>query len=894
MYGMRPYTGASVRAHRVIGKTIAHYRIAAKIGEGGMGEVYRAEDTRLGRNVAIKLLPESVATDPERLARFEREAHLLAALTHPNIASIYGLEEADGLRCLVLELVEGETLAERIARGPLAPEEALGVARQVAEGVEGAHEKGIIHRDLKPANIKITPDGSVKLLDFGLAKALAGEAAEEDISHSPTLTAMATQAGVILGTAAYMSPEQARGKPVDRRADIWAFGCVLYEMLTGKQAFGGETITDALAAVVRSEANLTALPSATPAGVERLLRRCLEKDPRRRLRDIGEARIALENILGGAEKEEAAAAPAAAPAAPARRLWGLAATLGLAAALIGGTIGWLLRPSSAELPLRKFDLAVTGLTVSEANFPQLSPDGRSIVYAQGGRLWVRDLDQLEARAVPGSEGALHPFWSPDGASVGFVADAKIWRVGLRGGERMSIAEGRGEFIGGSGLSWGPDDTIVFSRGNTGLLKVSARGGDAQSFLELNTEVEQDIHEPRHLPEGRGVIFVSHRTQHGPDTLMVVAGGERKTLLQLEGSVIWHPAYSPTGHILFWRGPSNAGLWALPFSLKKLEATGEPFLVVAGGRYATAARDGTLCYVQGTGGQNQQLVWVNASGKVEGVIGQPQYSMRHPVVSPDGRQVAVMINESEVWDIWLLDLSRGTRTRLTFTPSVEWEPTWHPSGTHVAYADAGSKTIVLQRSDGTGEKEVLAKLEPDGGEPSFTRDGKFLVFTLRGKETKEDIWYVPLEGERKPVPFLQTPATEGGAQVSPDGRFLAYVSEDSGRSEVFLKKFPSGEGKWQVSVNGGSWPRWNGRGDKLFYREGTKLMEVAVAAQPSLTLSTPRQLFSGEALGLLMYEPIRYDVAADGRRFLMVQNAGQGGEASLVVVQNWIAEFGGRK
>ena len=894
MYGMRPYTGASVRAHRVIGKTIAHYRIAAKIGEGGMGEVYRAEDTRLGRNVAIKLLPESVATDPERLARFEREAHLLAALTHPNIASIYGLEEADGLRCLVLELVEGETLAERIARGPLAPEEALGVARQVAEGVEGAHEKGIIHRDLKPANIKITPDGSVKLLDFGLAKALAGEAAEEDISHSPTLTAMATQAGVILGTAAYMSPEQARGKPVDRRADIWAFGCVLYEMLTGKQAFGGETITDALAAVVRSEANLTALPSATPAGVERLLRRCLEKDPRRRLRDIGEARIALENILGGAEKEEAAAAPAAAPAAPARRLWGLAATLGLAAALIGGTIGWLLRPSSAELPLRKFDLAVTGLTVSEANFPQLSPDGRSIVYAQGGRLWVRDLDQLEARAVPGSEGALHPFWSPDGASVGFVADAKIWRVGLRGGERMSIAEGRGEFIGGSGLSWGPDDTIVFSRGNTGLLKVSARGGDAQSFLELNTEVEQDIHEPRHLPEGRGVIFVSHRTQHGPDTLMVVAGGERKTLLQLEGSVIWHPAYSPTGHILFWRGPSNAGLWALPFSLKKLEATGEPFLVVAGGRYATAARDGTLCYVQGTGGQNQQLVWVNASGKVEGVIGQPQYSMRHPVVSPDGRQVAVMINESEVWDIWLLDLSRGTRTRLTFTPSVEWEPTWHPSGTHVAYADAGSKTIVLQRSDGTGEKEVLAKLEPDGGEPSFTRDGKFLVFTLRGKETKEDIWYVPLEGERKPVPFLQTPATEGGAQVSPDGRFLAYVSEDSGRSEVFLKKFPSGEGKWQVSVNGGSWPRWNGRGDKLFYREGTKLMEVAVAAQPSLTLSTPRALISGEELGLLMYEPIRYDVAADGRRFLMVQNAGQGGEASLVVVQNWIAEFGGRK
>jgi len=878
----------------VIGKTIAHYRIGAKIGEGGMGEVYRAEDTRLGRSVAIKLLPDALATDAERLARFEREAHLLAALAHPNIAAIYGLEEADGVRCLVLELVEGETLAERIAHGPLEVGEALGIARQIAEGVEAAHEKGIIHRDLKPGNIKITPDGSVKLLDFGLAKALAGEAAEEDISHSPTLTAMATQAGVILGTAAYMSPEQARGKPVDRRADIWAFGCVLYEMLTGRQAFGGETITDALAAVVRSEADWQALPSATPAGVKRLLRRSLEKDPRRRLRDIGEARIALENILAGAEKEETPPVAATAPTLPSGRLWGLLAAAGLAVALVAGALGWVLHPTAPGPPLRKFDLAVAGLTVSEASFPQLSPDGRSIVYGQGGRLWVRDLDQLEARAVPGSEGALHPFWSPDSASVGFVADSKIWRVALRGGERMSIAEGRGEFIGGSGLSWGPDDAIVFSRGSTGLFKVSARGGDAQSFLELNTDVEQDIHEPRHLPDDRGVLYVSHRTQRGPDTLMVLAGGERKTLLQLEGSVIWHPAYSPTGHILFWRGPSNAGLWALPFSLTKLVPTGEPFLVAAGGRYATAARDGTLCYVQGTGGQNQQLVWVNTSGKVEGVIGQPQYSMREPVVSPDGRQVAVMINESEVWDIWLLDLARGTRTRLTFTPTLEWDPAWHPSGTYVAYSDAASKAIVLQRSDGSGEKQELAKTAPDGGEPNITRDGKFLVYTIRDKDSKEDIWYVPLEGDRKPVLFLKTPAAENGAQVSPDGRYLAYVSDDSGRSEVFLKKFPSGEGKWQVSVNGGIWPRWSGRGEKLFYREGTKMMEVSLTTQPSLTLGTPRIVFSGEALGVLMYEPIRYDVSPDGRRLLLVQSAGQGGEASLVLVQNWQTEFQGKQ
>jgi len=374
----------------------------------------------------------------------------------------------------------------------------------------------------------------------------------------------------------------------------------------------------------------------------------------------------------------------------------------------------------------------------------------------------------------------------------------------------------------------------------------------------------------------------------------VAGGERKTLLQLEGSAVWHPAYSPSGHIFFWRGPSNAGLWALPFSLRKLEVTGEPFLVVSGGRYPSVARDGTLSYVQGTSGQLQQLVWVNTSGKVEGVVGQAQYSMREPVVSPDGRQVAVMINEGEVWDIWLLDVARGTRTRLTFTPTLEWDPAWHPSGAQVAYWDAASRNIILQRSDGTGEKQELAKAAPDGGEPTFSRDGKILVFTIRDKDTKDDIWYVPLEEGRKPVLFLKTPAAENGAQISPDGRYLAYVSDDSGRSEVFLKKFPSGEGKWQLSVNGGIWPRWSGRGDKLFYREGTKMMEVPLTTQPSLTLGTPRIVFSGEALGVLMYEPIRYDVSPDGRRLLLVQSAGQGGQVSLVLVQNWQAEFEGKQ
>ncbi|MFQ5930211.1 MAG: protein kinase, partial [Acidobacteriota bacterium] len=497
----------------MIGKTISHYRVLEKLGEGGMGEVYRAEDTNLGREVAIKVLPDLFAQDPQRLARFEREAKLLASLNHPNIAAIHSFEHADGLHFLVLELVEGETLAERVAKGPLPVEEALEICRQVAEGAEAAHEKGVIHRDLKPANVKITPEGQVKVLDFGLAKALEGETPAADISHSPTLTEEMTRSGVILGTAAYMSPEQARGKAVDKRADIWAFGCVLYEGLVGRQVFGGETVTDIIGAIVHKEPDWNVLPEKTPWNIRALLRRCLEKDPDLRLRDIWDVRIEIKQALSGAVEKLPDLAVARQPVWTLRRTLLLVSGMVLVTA-VAGVIGWILKPAP-ELPLHKFELAVDSLEAGIETPLAVSPDGKKVVYVSAGRLWIRELDQLEPRQLSRSEEARLPFWSPDSAFVGYVAAGKLWRVPVSGGESTTISDLQGGLVGGAGATWGSNGQIVFSRGGTGLLEVSARGGDPQPLLELDPKSEGDFHQPHFLPDGRGVLFVVHRKQQAP-------------------------------------------------------------------------------------------------------------------------------------------------------------------------------------------------------------------------------------------------------------------------------------------------------------------------------------------------------------------------------------------
>jgi Tol biopolymer transport system component len=886
------------RFQTMIGQTISHYRVLDKLGTGGMGEVYRATDSRLGRDVALKVLPAAFAQDAERMARFEREAQLLASLNHPHIAAIYGLEVSSGIRALAMELVEGPTLAERIKGAQIPLEETLSIARQIAEALEYAHERGIIHRDLKPANVKLTPDGKVKVLDFGLAKALEDSPAAADMTSSPTLSMAATKAGIILGTAAYMSPEQAKGKAADRRADIWSFGVVLYEMLTGRQAYLGETAPETMAHVITRDPDWTSVPPGTPPRLQQLLRRCLTKDPKQRLQAIGEARLALDEIQSGSTATEMLL-----PASPARS-FGVREIAGLSVggvllAALAGFSGWWLKSGAPESPVRKFDLTVPDLghgSGLHGNFA-ISPDGKQIAYLSSDRLWIRALDRVEPREVPGSAGVQIPFWSPDSAYVGFAANGKLWKAPAAGGETTTICDLRGALIGGSGASWGEDGTIVFSRGGTGILQVSARGGDPRSFLDVDPQTEQDLHQPYFLPEGRGVIYSPHRKGQTAGTLMVFSGGKKKILLQLEGQSIWNPVYSRTGHILYRRQMTNAGVWALPFSLSKLEVTGEPFLVAPNADNPSVAADGTLLYEQGTsGGGPTQLVWMNRSGQVIGNIGQPQPHQNFPALSPDGQRVAVAADEGENTDIWIHDAVRNTKTRLTFEFTSETAPAWSPRGDRIAFQvsnAASTFAVAVKAADGTGDAKELAK---PGNLPSLSPDGKFLAYSATGPETDIDIFYIPLAGDQKPVPFLQTKAREAWPQISPDGRFVAYQSNETGVDEVYIKLFPSGEGKWQVSVHGGDWPHWNRKGDRLYYAETSSIMEVEVTARPTLSLSTPKKLFTHAFSGVTRAFgwPDPFDVSGDGQKFVLVQPVAQERnkvrDPAITVVENWFAEF----
>ncbi|MDA2938615.1 hypothetical protein MYX75_10175, partial [Acidobacteria bacterium AH-259-A15] len=561
-------------------------------------------------------------------------------------------------------------------------------------------------------------------------------------------------------------------------------------------------------------------------------------------------------------------------------------------AAVAGVMGWILK-SAPELPLHKFELAVDSLEAGIETPLAVSPDGKKVVYVSAGRLWIRELDQLEPRQLSRSEEAHLPFWSPDSAFVGYVAAGKLWRVPVSGGESTTISDLQGALVGGAGATWGPNGQIVFSRGSTGLLEVSARGGDPQPLLELDPKSEGDFHQPHFLPDGRGVLFVVHRKQQAPDTLALLAGQTRKVLLQLEGQALWSPVYSPTGHILYRREPTNAGIWALPFSLSKLEVTGEPFLMVPEAMYPSVSSDRTLIYVRRASTALTQMVWVNRSGQVESAIGQPQRQWPFPALSPDGERVAVGADENDNWDIWIHDVARGTKTRLTFSDGMDTEPAWSPAGDQIVFRSGDNPSeynISVKAADGTGQPQTLVK----GITPAFSPDGKFLLYSARSEETGWDLWYLPWDGDKKPVVFLQTDGWQYWPRVSPDGRYLAYTSDESGRNEVYLKLFPSAEGKWQVSVNGGHWPRWSSSGDRLFYAEGDYLREVEVTTRPSLTLGTPRKLFTRQASGGTspFGWPDGFDVAANGR-FVLVQSAesDKGSKnPGITVVQNWFTEF----
>jgi Tol biopolymer transport system component len=872
-------------------KNLGNYEVIDQIGAGGMGEVFRARDTRLGREVAVKLLPDAFANDPDRLGRFEREARLLAALNHPNIGAIYGLEQHEDHRFLVLELVPGDDLAARIARGAIPIEEALPIARDIAEALEFAHEQGIVHRDLKPANIKITPEGRVKVLDFGLAKALESDDGRDSrLSQSPTLLASSpTVAGVILGTAAYMSPEQARGKHVDKRADVFAFGCVLYEMLTGRQTFAGETISDTLAAVLKTSPDSSALPAETPRAIRELLRRCLEKDPKLRLRDIGEARIAIDHARhAGAEDATTVAAAAPASRRPLKLIWG-AVTLAVAAAAFFGAGS--MTPRAPEAPLRKLtiDLDETAGSARDIRVA-LSPNGRRIAYFLNDHLWVRDLSKLDAEPVPDSEDAETPFWSPDGTQLGYRIGSTFYRIDAEGGKRTVISATGETFTGGAGAAWTEDGRIVFTTGATGLLVVPAMGGDPTVLIPLDS-TETDLHEASELPAGRGFLFVSHRKEGGPDTIVLFANGTRRSLLMAKDQRLWTPRYASTGHILYRRTPTNSGIWALPFSLDRVEVTGEPFLVAPDGAEPCPGPDGFLVYRHGEDQGRQQLAFVTREGTAERKIGDVFEVVGNGALSPDGKRLAGVVNENNNGDVWVFDLARGTRTRLTFDSGWDIQPRWSPDGRSIYHVSVKDGTIRRRAADGTGTEHVLRK----GWAPSISSDGKWMAFDDDVADQRTNLFFVPLpfDSSVAPTPLVATANDEWGAQISPDVAYVAYVSSESGRSEVYLTRFPDGDGKWQVSAEGGTRPRWDPRGGHLYFTTDTELWEVEVTTRPSLMLGNPRPLFKFEQAGVLMGRSSGYDVEPGGGRFVMTYNAAAGMQRAmlrLTVVENWTAEF----
>jgi eukaryotic-like serine/threonine-protein kinase len=866
-----------------------------------MGEVYRAKDHRLNRQVALKVLPPAVATDPQRLARSEREAQLLAALNHPNIAAIYGVEESGGTPALVMELVEGETLAERVSRGPIPLDEALLIARQIADALEAAHEQGIIHRDLKPANIKLRGDGAVKVLDFGLAKAMepagAVRSASSSLSNSPTITspAMMTGVGVLLGTAAYMSPEQARGKTVDRRSDIWAFGSIVFEMLTGRPPFSGETVTDVLAAVVTQDPDLSLLPASTPAHVRWVIGRCLQKDPASRFRDAADAAAVLQ--------AQFTPAPVAGRA---KWVWP-AAVLTIAGVAAGLAGPYVLRGRNSQppQPIARFDIPTNG---ASNQVMAMSPDGRQVAFvargaAEGFAVWVRALDDVEARMLEATQVPrtfMWPAWSPDSRSIAFAADKAIKKVDVRGGAADTIAPLDTQI---GGISWSPGGVILFASNDHGLRQVSESGGAVTDVTERDGSLEETYHDcPVFLPDGRHFLYLAYSKTKPENRAVYVGALDSKTRTRLMPSESCVASADP-GFIVFARGRT---LYARSFDPEALTFTGEPAKIAdelstfSNGEiadFAVASGGGTLVYRKASDPEvARTLVWIDRNGKIGDPIGNPiQPQNGNPVVrlSPDGKHVVFASRSEQAGDdIWTHELERNVRVRLTTDPDVDHGPVWSPDGSRVVFdshrGGSGSVLYDMPSSGAVPEREFLRVEGTDVIFPSdMSRDGRFVIVMRSPAGLPPwSLWAFPQTGERKPFLYKASATSDNtSAKLSPNGRWLAYATNESGAYQVVVQPFPDPSGgKWQVSTDGGMLPVWRRDGRELYYLTPSgDLVAVAVEAESTFTLGKATTLFRLPVPPDTRGSP--YDAAADGQRFLFAV-APRNASTPITAVLNW--------